>query len=514
MTLAHNTAAHATLAGLRATIDLAPIGLAQFDRTGRFLHVNNRLCEILGCVREQLESRTFQEITFPDDLQYCIDLTTKVVAGLIPGYCVEKRFVRPDGSIVWTRITVSAAPADGGGVGFLIGAAEDISAQVDATDALRHTEERLRAALDASMIGTFRWDVRRNALDWADGLERVFGPGTRATLADFFSAIHPDDRDATLAAYNASATAGADFEADFRVIWADGSLHWLHDRGRTILGDDGRPRYIVGAITDVTKDVTERLAHQQQMQEAMQREQDARRAAERAIHARQQVLAFVAHDLRNPLQAILTGAALLGVPSTPEQASQRAAMIKRCAGDMERLITDLLDVSRIDAGTFAVRHEPLDLDRLLRDVADRWREAARNTGAAFEAIVQPLPPITGDRQRLTQAIGNLLNNAVKFTPAGGRIRLTAGGDDQDIVITVADTGCGIPAAEVALIFNRFWQRDRALGGAGLGLPIVKGIVESHGGEIAVESAVGTGTTFRIRLPRDRGSHPPQSEVAL
>src|SRR5688500_10639752 len=210
--LTASPAAHDNAEGLRATIDLAPIGLAQFDLAGRFLYVNDRLCDILGCAREDLLARTFQEITFPDDLPHCLELTARVASGAVPSYCVDKRFVRPGGSIVWTRITVSAVRDPGGGVKFFIGAAEDITVQVTAAGALRTAEERLRTALDASMIGTFRFDIRRNALDWADGLDRVFGWNDRQTLEEFLSVMHPDDRAHLMAAYTRSATEGTDLE--------------------------------------------------------------------------------------------------------------------------------------------------------------------------------------------------------------------------------------------------------------------------------------------------------------
>jgi PAS domain S-box-containing protein len=495
---------HETASGLRATIDLAPIGLAQFEPTGRLLYVNERLCEILGCARQDLLARTFQEITFSDDLPHCLALTEQVVSGAAAKYSVQKRFVRGDGSLVWTRITVSAVRDAAGAVEFLIGAAEDISEQVSATEALRASQERLRAALDASMTGTFRWDVTRNALDWADGLERVFGPGERQSLDDFFASIHPEDLAPVMRAYRDSAATGADFEEEFRVRWADGSIHWLHDRGRTVLDAHGAPAYIVGAITDISshKRMEETiLLREAQSREALQREQEARRAAERATAARQQVLGFVAHDLRNPLQVILTAASVLALPLTPEQRTRPADVLRRSALEMERLITDLLDVSRIEAGTFSVRREVVALDDVLHDAIEAWLEPARAKGVALESVIaRDLPPISGDRQRLKQAVGNLLGNAVKFTPAAGRVRLEASRAGAQVVVTVEDTGCGIPPEDHASIFDRFWQRDRALGGAGLGLAIVKGIVASHQGEIGIDSAPGRGTTFRVRLP--------------
>src|SRR5689334_1102654 len=230
-------------AELRAIFDRAPIGLAQFDPAGRFRLVNDRLCEILGCTRTHALAHTFQELTFPDDLPHCLDLTTKLASNEIPSYCVDKRFVRPDGSAVWTRITVSAARRADGNVDYFIGSAEDITTQVGVTETLRLTEERLRTSVDASMIGTFRFDIRRNAMEWADGMARVFGSSKEITLDQFFERIHPDDHAQVMNAYLRSATDGSDFEEEFRSVWPDGSIHWLHGRARIFPGDDGRPAY-------------------------------------------------------------------------------------------------------------------------------------------------------------------------------------------------------------------------------------------------------------------------------
>jgi PAS domain S-box-containing protein len=614
--------AHDTFAGLRATIDLAPIGLAQFDLEGRFLHVNERLCEILGCARPDLVARTFQEITFPDDLPHCLELTRRLAANELPYYRVEKRFVRPDGSVVWTRITVSVVRYADLTPAFFIGAAEDISEQVIASQALRTTEERLRTALDASGIGTFRFDVRRGALDWADGLERVFGGRENVTLEQFFEVMHPDDRAQMMAAYTRSVTEGADFEQEFRVLWPDGSVHWLHDRGRTYRGSDGRPVYILGAITDISNhkrmeevirdreaqfrtlantipqlawianndgsrswfndrwleytgygieesqgfgwmrlhdaeaaagvlsgqlqafragsiwEDTVRLRRRDgeyrwflsrampvrtadgtitqwfgtntditDREEILRREQASRNEAERASAARQQVLGFVAHDLRNPLQAIvLAAAALAELPLPAEQRTRRIELIKRCARDMHRLITDLLDASRMEAGTFAVRREPVAVSELLADVIEGFHEHARSRDVQLVSEVEPnLRPIDADSQRLAQAVSNLLNNAIKFTPAGGRVLLSAGQSATQLDIIVQDTGCGIAPEHLSSIFDRFWQADRTSAGAGLGLVIVKGIIESHGGQIHVESVPDRGTTFRVRLPGTSGT---------
>ena len=744
--------AHDSLLGLRATIDLAPIGLAQFDGAGRFLLVNDRLCDILGLTRDDVLARTFQEIASPDDLTHCLELTDQLAANEIPNYLIEKRFIRPDGSVVWARLTVSAVRRPDATVAFFIAVAEDITQQVDTAQAVTTTEERLRTAIGVSAIGTFRFDLRRNALDWADGLERVFGAGANTTLEQFFEVMHPDDREQVMASYTKSVTEGVDFEEEFRARWPDGTTHWLHDRGRTVLGEDGRPHYIVGAITDITNhkrmaevisqrdaqfltlantipqmawsanndgsrswyndrwldytgcsleemqgfgwmrmhesedvaravltaqrtafaagsiwedtirlrgrngeyrwflsrampvrgadgtitqwfgtntDITDRLDAEHQLRErenryrkaldvenigviffdnrhhvtginnafarmsgytlaeltdgafrwqdlaadargiadvgaddfdltgrtapwelelrhkdgtrwwglitatrvseaegvhfvldvtvrknaereredVLRREQAARNQAEHATMVRQQVLGFVAHDLRNPLTAIAGSAsALLELPLSTEQRINRIEVIKRCAGDMDRLIADLLDVTRIEVGTFHVRREQVEVPRLVSEVVEGLQEQARSQKVQLLSEIEgDAPLLEGDRQRLAQALSNLVINAIKFTPAGGRVLIGARQEPSHLDIVVEDTGCGIAPENLPSIFNRFWQANRTSGGAGLGLAIVKGIVESHHGQIHVESALNRGTTFRVRLPRYRGA---------
>ena len=495
---------HRRDAEVRAIFDHAPIGLAQFDTTGRFLLVNDRLCDILGCTREHALARTFQDLTFPDDLAHCLDLTRRLALGETPSYCVDKRFVRPDGSAVWTRITVTAARRPDKSVKYFIGAAEDLTAQMQATEALRVAEERLRTAMEASGIGTFRFDVRRNALEWADGMNRVFGSAAEVTLEDFFERIHPDDREQVMSAYMRSANEGSDFEEEFRAVWPDGSVHWVHDRGRVFPGVDGRPAYIAGAITDITKvkRLEEALRHnERRLSELLDREHKAREAAEAATSLREQVLGLVAHDLRSPLNTILMAGALLNLKRTPEEQEKQIELIKDCAWGMDRLISDLLDVNRIDAGTFAVRREKTDIEPIIDDVAARFQERAAADGIALlSRVAADLPQIIGDHQRLVQALSNLIANALRFTRVGGRIELAARLEGDWLLLSVQDDGAGIAPENIDSVFERFWQADQTAGGAGLGLAIVKGIAESHGGTVRVESRVAHGSKFTIHLP--------------
>jgi PAS domain S-box-containing protein len=229
------------------------------------------------------------------------------------------------------------------------------------------------------------------------------------------------------------------------------------------------------------------------------------RTAQRAIRARDDVLAVVAHDLRSPLNTILLQAQLLGRDGPePERRSQKpGAIIERAAGRMTRLINDLLDVARMEAGRLSIDRAPVAVNDVLSLTVEAKRPIAAAASLEVELDVAPnLPAIWADRHRLLQVLENLIGNAIKFTPAGGRISVGAKPRGREISFWVADTGPGISPDDLPHVFDRFWQtREARPHGAGLGLAIVKGLVEAHGGRIWAESRLGHGTTFHFTVPR-------------
>jgi PAS domain S-box-containing protein len=228
------------------------------------------------------------------------------------------------------------------------------------------------------------------------------------------------------------------------------------------------------------------------------------RAAREAIAARDRVMGIVAHDLRNPLAAILLQASVLRRRgSEPDRRSrQPVELIERSARRMSRLIRDLLDMASIEAGTLAVECDRVAADHLIADSATAQKPLA--SAASLELrldVAKDLPEVWGDRERLHQVLENLIGNAVKFTKPGGRVTVGAAAKDSAVLFWVSDTGAGIAAEHLPHVFERFWQaRKDWRRGAGLGLPIVKGIVEAHRGRIWVESAAGRGTTFFFTIP--------------
>lgn len=228
-------------------------------------------------------------------------------------------------------------------------------------------------------------------------------------------------------------------------------------------------------------------------------------AAERATRARDDVLGIVAHDLRSPLNAIQLATKTLerqSIVMEHPRAHQAVGMLSASLARAHRLIADLLDVSRIDAGALSVVHEPVEVAPAIRAVRAAHEMAAAEAKIALHDHVAPdLPAIAGDHDRIVQVLDNLVGNALRYTPAGGSITISAVPRDGEVVVSVSDTGAGIEPDDLRHIFDRFWQSDRTRrNGAGLGLAICKGIVEAHGGRLWVQSVPGAGTTFHFTLP--------------
>jgi signal transduction histidine kinase len=218
-------------------------------------------------------------------------------------------------------------------------------------------------------------------------------------------------------------------------------------------------------------------------------------------------VANVSHELKTPLTSIqgFAQAILDGTADTPEARQQAARVIHDEAGRMHRMVLDLLDLARLDAGIADFQRAPVDIPTLLDSVVEKFTPQARKTGISFQVQAPALPPLIGDGDRLAQVLTNLVDNAMKFTPGGSQIILSTLQVGNEIEVSVTDSGIGIPSAEIAHIFDRFHQADPARKGgekhgAGLGLAIVKEIVQAHGGTISVRSAPGEGSTFTVMLP--------------
>jgi len=234
-----------------------------------------------------------------------------------------------------------------------------------------------------------------------------------------------------------------------------------------------------------------------------QQMEEVRTLSENLQRTREDVLRTVAHDLRNPLHVILASTALLREPGiSDERRASLGSITKRAADQMNRLLADLLDSAQIHAGRLSLELADVALGTIVERAAENARPLAEQKGVHLIArIADGSVKVRADDVRVQQVLGNLIGNALKFTPAHGRITLDAHAEKERAVIRVSDTGPGIPAEQLPRLFERFWQeRQTDRRGIGLGLGIAKGIVEAHGGTIQVESTPGHGSTFSFTLP--------------
>jgi len=224
------------------------------------------------------------------------------------------------------------------------------------------------------------------------------------------------------------------------------------------------------------------------------------------LRARDDTMSVVSHDLRNPVNAVKMLAGAVLQPSQrdtlPGEVADQVRVIQSAAQQMDTLIQDLLDMSRAEAGRFAVDARPVAACDLLRDALRTLGPLAEDKGVVIETEWdEALPDVQVDPERIAQVVSNIVGNAIKFTPTGGNIRVSAAARPDVIEVAVADTGPGVAASHLPHVFDRYWQSSRRNRGAGLGLPIAKAIIEAHGGRIWVESAEGKGATFFFTLPR-------------
>ncbi|HVZ24277.1 MAG TPA: PAS domain S-box protein [Vicinamibacterales bacterium] len=476
----------------RLTIDEAPIGMALVALDGRFVRVNRALCEITAYTSDELTTMTFHDITHPEDLDTDVKLAGQLARGEIPRYQLEKRYIRKDRSIVDVMLSGSVLRGPDGAARYYIAQIEDITERKRADVALRLSEAKFSGIISIADDAIISVDADQRITIFNEGAERIFGYARHDVIGSPIDRLIPERFRGVHRDHFARFAAG---EESARRMALRQDVMGLRRNGEEFPAEASISKVVVGGTTFfsvVLRDITYRKSVEQALQ--------------RAIAARDEVLGIVAHDLRNPLSVILMeaeGAVRRG--PEPERRNQRTRqMILSAADRMNRLIQDLLDVTVVEAGQLNVDRQPIRVDGLVRDACALQTPLASSSGLDIAIDVRPdVHDVWGDRNRLLQVFENLLGNAIKFTPAGGRVTVAAAHRDHEVLFSVTDTGAGIAPESIPHVFDRFWQVAKRAGrsGAGLGLPITRGIVEAHGGRIWVESTIGRGSTFFFTLPQ-------------
>ncbi len=307
--------------------------------------------------------------------------------------------------------------------------------------------------------------------------------------------VHPDDLPRTRDVFLAATAAGEPFHIDYRLRRHDGVYRWFIDAGTPRFDEDSRPIGYVGTVTDVHA--------------RAQAEEESQRMAQALAEKNRMQSEFLytlAHELRNPLAPIRTGLELMRLNPTVAQSGNVQGMIKRQIDHMVHLVDDLLDMARLSEGKVELRRSPVPLDEVVKDAVEMSMPLV-NSGEHALTLTLPEPPLVLDidRHRIAQVLSNLVNNAAKYTPRGGRIAVHVEARAGEVLLCVTDNGIGIAADMLPLIFEMYAQvqdhAGMAQGGLGVGLNLVKRLVELHGGQVRAESAgLGQGSRFTVSLP--------------
>jgi PAS domain S-box-containing protein len=471
---------------------------AGFD--GRFKRVNPAWTRALEYSREELLSRPFLDFVHPEDREATIAATAALSRGE-PVLDFENRYLTRSGEV--RRLLWSAVPDVDRET--IYASAYDVTEKRGADEELRIRELRLRMAMEAAGEGLWDWDLSTGRTYYSDSWYTMLGfePGElEMCITSWEELVHPDD----------VARAWAELEKHFRgeaqryvseqrLRTKSGDWKWILDVGEVVeRGADGKPLRAVGVHIDIDE-----------QKRAQAELASAREAAEAASQAKTEFLANMSHEIRTPMTAILGYADLLAAPDQPPaQRAECAAIIRRNGEHLLNILSDILDVSRIEAGMLRIDAVEFSPVRLIEDVCQLLEAPAAAKGLRLHRRWQtPLPATIGaDPGRLRQILNNLIGNAVKFTERG-EVTVTTSLDGGALRVCVQDTGIGIDPKQIEGLFEPFSQADpsvtRRFGGAGLGLTISRNLARILGGEIAARSEPGAGSAFTLTLPVPAGA---------
>jgi PAS domain S-box-containing protein len=458
------------------------------EADGTVISSNHRFATLISQPFGSLEGRRLSGFVAPESQQAFQNLLRDGVAA---DAHAEIRLQREDGTSL--PVYLGARPLRAGARGLCL-VVTDVSEQRHyqelrrIQDALRSSEERLALSQLAGRIGNFEWNLRTGAVSWSATQEELHGSPAGSfggDLEDWMRAVHPEDRGRIQAEIRRAAAEHTDLDTEYRILRQDGETRWLASKGRTYRGE---PLRMLG----VSMDITERKRSQEEL--------------EGADRKKDEFLATLAHELRNPLAPMRNAIKILKAegPSHAELDWARE-VLDRQIHVMARLLEDLLDVSRISRENLRLRKETVELTAVI----DRAIETSLPAIEASEhrlTVELPSEPIhlEADPVRLAEVFSNLLDNAAKYTEPGGHIALSAVVQANDVVVSVKDSGIGIPSPMLGQIFEIFSQGKSAgysKGGLGIGLSLVRWLVEMHGGSVEARSeGPGRGSEFLVRLP--------------
>jgi PAS domain S-box-containing protein len=483
----------------RELFEGAPIGMAILALDERFLRVNTSFCEMVGYSNEELRKRTAEDITYVDDIETGRQLARSLLGGTTRS-TGDKRYVHKNGDVLWVSRTASVIRNEQGEAQHFLLMVEDISERKAAEAALENSRQELEAALHKNQL------IMDNSQDVIctvseDGRFLSLNPACKHLLGytaeeligrRYIELVHPDDRLKSTTADKRMREKGKINDFVNRYMRKDGSI--VDVLWSATWSEKDR------IIFCVAHDVTDRA----RIEKALR---DAKEEADRANHAKSDFLSRMSHELRTPLNSILGFGQLLDRQSPTETQRPRIRYILSAGRHLLNLINEVLDISRIEAGTLQLSVEPVCIEEAISEALDLMRPLAaeRSISLSTDGSLENATYVLADRQRLKQVLLNLLSNAVKYSALKGSVTVSFGESGSRFTrLSVRDTGAGIPVDKLARLFtpfDRLGAEQSSVEGTGLGLALCQRLVQAMHGTIGVSSTIGNGSTFWLDLPR-------------
>lgn len=438
---------------------------------------------------DEIVGRHFSCFYSEEDKAAKLPETELVIASETGRFVDEGWRLRKDGTRFWASVVLTALRShDGEVIGFLK-ITRDLTERMEATEKLRRSEERFRLLVEGVQdYAIFMIDPEGHVMSWNEGARRIKGYEQEEIIGQHISLFYPEEARAIQMPTSLMRKALRDGRAETEGwrVRKDGTRFWANVVLTAVYDHHGELR----GFAKITRDLTDRKEVE------LLQESDRRKDA---------FLATLAHELRNPLAPMLAGIdVIVRSPGNDAVVSQVGGMLQRQVGQMSHLIDDLLDMSRVKTGKIVIKKSRVLLGEVIRSAVETVEPGMQEKRHRFSLVIPDESlEMEVDPYRISQVISNLLSNSVKFTPPEGEIRLTAAAESDTLLsVTVSDSGCGIPLALQGKIFGLFEQGDSgSKGGLGIGLTLVKSLVEMHEGSIIVDSAgEGRGCTFRLLLP--------------
>lgn len=476
-----------------------PMVVTELD--GTFIRANEAYCRLTGYSEEELRQTAFYKLTHSDDVGHNMDLYRELLDGKIPHFTIEKRYIRKDGEIVWIRAGASLLRDNSGRPLHVIGIGEDITARkkaeaereqlMHALDSertqLRAAVEQLRLVEESVDAGTWHWDVNTGISHWPPGISALWGLPAEyheITFEEFANRIHPEDRDRVVEVVRSSLEKTGTYEVEFRVVWPDGSTHWLSARGAIVRDQNGQPTQVAGIALEVTERV---------------KTEEALRQSEK-LAAAGRLAATIAHEINNPLEAVTNLLYLARLDSSlPSTVREYLNQADQELGRVSLIARQTLGFYRETASPHNV-----NLSEAVEQIAALYSKKLVSKNVALKTELDPQALVYGSQGELRQVVSNIMLNALDAVSMGGTICVRVRNLERKHVVRliVADNGSGIARENRSRLFQPFFTTKRDVG-TGLGLWVSKGIVEKHSGRVRLRSSTTpgkSGTVFVIDLP--------------